>query len=96
MTELDWSSLKPEKVVRNDLGECSMFYVSLSGLGDFLIFHFRGRVDYVKVMRPFSGKWDCLNALYNPSGLFAYDLGRGPFLEVIRKKMEAIGVAERL
>jgi len=53
-------------------------------------------VDYVKVMRPFPGKWDCLNALYNPSGLFAYDLGRGPFLEVIRKKMEAIGVAEGL
>lgn len=96
MTEIRWESLKPEKVVRNNLGECVMYYVSLRELGDFLVFHFKGKVDYIKVTRPFPGKWDCTHALYNPFGLFAFDLGKKPLFELIREKMEEMSRAKGL
>ncbi|ABP94854.1 MULTISPECIES: hypothetical protein [Metallosphaera] len=90
MIEIDLGGISPQKVIRNNLGECTMFYVDVKDLGEFLLFAFEGRVNYVKIMRPFPGKWSCESALYNPQGLFLFDLGQGITSDAIRNKMEMI------
>ncbi|MEL9969869.1 MAG: hypothetical protein QXR57_03500 [Metallosphaera sp.] len=90
MIENALSELNPLKTLRNDLGECVMYYVELKDLGEFLIFEFQGKTNYVKVMRPFPGRWSCDSALYNPRGLYVFDLGKGITGRDIISRMEAI------
>ncbi|QKR00485.1 hypothetical protein GWK48_08970 [Metallosphaera tengchongensis] len=90
MIEIDFRELNPLKVIRNNLGECTMYYLSVGDLGDFLVFAFQGKVRYVKLMRPYPGKWTCESALYRPEGLYVFDLGNKSFLEELRRKMEMI------
>ncbi|AWS00512.1 hypothetical protein [Metallosphaera hakonensis] len=90
MIEIDLSGLTPKKVIRNDLGECTMYFVEDKDFGEILLFLFEGRSRYVKIMRPFPGKWTCESALYNPEGLFMFDLGQGITGNEIRRKIEMI------
>ncbi len=89
MVELKAEELGVKKVVHNSLDDCDLFLLEGEG-EEYLLFLFRGRVTYFKVMPPFPGRWDCTEAIYSPWGLYGFVFDESQLNAKVREKLEEL------
>lgn len=84
---IDKEKLKVKKIVQNTLSECTLYIIEDFNDKTYLLFVYD---DYFKILPAYPGKWDCIEALYRPFGLFGFVYEGEDINEKVKAKLEAL------
>jgi hypothetical protein len=90
LVELKAEEVGVKKVIHNSLDDCDLFVLKGEGEEEYLLFLYKGKVTYFKVMPPFPGRWDCYDALYSPWGLYGFVFNETQLSAKVKEKLEEL------